>query len=96
VSSEEQEDYWLTEAGLRIRLALLSHDLVWKAYNEVSLMNFKAWGAKEVVWTAEMIPRKTCEYCQDNHGRKWRVGAFLPLMPAHANCKCYWDAVIPK
>ena len=70
-------------------------------YNGALRMSYEEAGFKELVWVTNVqfpigLHRKgsTCELCFSRSGKRYRVGQFLPRIPAHLNCKCYWDVLI--
>ena len=38
---------------------------------------------------------RICDYCDGQIGRVYRVGQFIPRLPAHVHCRCSW-MLIPK
>jgi hypothetical protein len=85
-------DYWSTDEGIQIRLDFLSHDIVWGGYNEATQLTLRELGEKYIEWATE-ITLHTCDYCDSQSGRRYRLGQFMPWLPAHPNCKCWWALV---
>jgi len=84
------EEFWLSEEGILIRLEDLAHDFSFKTYNGALKANFQEAGFKEFEWVT-VIDKDTCNYCDSQAGRRYRIGQFLPKMPAHIKCRCFWD-----
>jgi len=72
---------------------MLSHDVVWSAYNRASYDTFKEFGVNIMEWVTEGDDR-VCPYCEEHEGREYRIGQFVPWLPAHVDCRCFWDTVI--
>jgi len=89
--SEVRTEFWDSEKGIALRLEDLAHELNWKVYNNALHMSFKEAGFKGLIWIATWVNNIPCKYCEGQHGRKYRVGQFLPRMPHHIKCKCLWD-----
>jgi len=92
------EEFWLSETGLELRLENLAHELGWKTYNGALQMSYAEAGFKEIFWVTTVqfpigIHRKgsTCKLCFSRNGKRYRIGQFLPRIPAHPGCNCYWD-----
>ena len=86
----EPEDFWLTTQGLFARLDMLAEGVAWKSFNDATVAGLKALGVSHVEWVADLDER-TCGYCIDQNGHRYVLGMFLPELPAHPNCRCYWD-----
>lgn len=52
---------------------------------------FSDFGITEVMWCAELC-QNTCSYCAGQSGEIYPIND-KPLIPAHANCNCYWEIV---
>jgi hypothetical protein len=90
--AQESEDYWSTPEGIQVRLDFLGHDVVWSSYNEASQITLRELGASWVEWVTEITPR-TCDYCDRQSGRRYHLGQFVPKLPRHPNCRCWWQLV---
>ena len=88
----EKPDFWLTQEGLLTRLEMLAQGVAWSSFNNASLIGLKAMGITEVEWVADLDER-TCEYCEGQSGRRYVLGMFMPELPIHPNCRCFWDYV---
>jgi len=84
-------EFWDSDKGIALRLEDLAHELNWKVYNNALHMSFKEAGFKGLVWIATYVNNIPCIFCDAHHGRKYRVGQFLPRMPHHIKCKCIWN-----
>jgi hypothetical protein len=98
-------DFWKTLQGLEARLADLAHNVTWSAANagtQQTLIDLDAdsqaqTGEKsgnKLSW-ATMDDDKVCEACQDNEGDYDPAAPFLPTMPAHTLCRCWWTITAP-
>ena len=47
----------------------------------------------EFEWVTQ-IDERSCDYCDSQSGRIYRFGQFMPEIPAHPNCRCYWRLII--
>jgi len=83
-------EFWDTEKGLSVRLKDIAHDLAWRTYNGALKMSYEEAGFKTLEWITTFT-KGTCKYCERQHGRKYKVGQFLPRIPHHPDCKCIWD-----
>ncbi|MCJ7762674.1 hypothetical protein MUP38_04370 [Candidatus Bathyarchaeota archaeon] len=85
------ESFWTSEAGFLLRLDMLSQDIVWRTINNsIQLIGGEA-GVREFEWVTEYLDNEPCNYCDSQSGRRYRVGQFIPRIPAHTNCKCHWS-----
>ena len=94
-SIEDLEEFWTSEQGVTIRLEDLAHDFVLRTYNGAVRGAFKEAGIKRLKWVTDIQLKKrggTCQICLNRHDRIYNTGMFLPRMPVHNNCNCYWDA----
>jgi hypothetical protein len=87
-----EKDFWLTEEGLNTRLEMLAQGVAWSSFNNASLVALKAMGIEEAEWMGEEDDR-TCEYCSEHIGEHYRLAAFMPELPTHVNCRCWWEPV---
>lgn len=81
---------WGSDEGLQFRLDMLAHSYSWEVYNEASQDTMRSLGVKHVVWVSEWDER-CCNYCFTQDGRVYRLGMFLPTLPNHVFCRCFWD-----
>lgn len=85
-------DYWRSPEGIRRRVEMLSEDFTFRVTNNA----LQAYGKKNDVagwiWVGSM-DEYACDYCFSQMGRFYRLGQFLPSLPAHANCRCEWELV---
>ena len=93
--SEEQEDFWLSEEGILLRTEDLAHSFTFKTYNRALKGAFEESGIKELEWVTDYSGgNEPCNYCDSQSGRRYKIGQFLPRIPAHNKCKCFWDMYI--
>jgi len=89
------EDFWLSDEGILIRMEDLAHDFTFKVYNGALKGAFREAGIQEFIWVTDYTKGNIpCNYCDGQNGRPYTSGQFLPKMPAHNKCKCFWDARI--
>lgn len=86
----EQENFWLSDEGIFLRLEDLAGDFSFKTYNGALIGNFREAGFSELVWVG-VEDDSICEDCLDHVGRVYRASGFLPKMPRHIRCRCLWD-----
>jgi hypothetical protein len=87
-------DYWSSPKGLAKRIMMFSLDFTFGIQNKA----LQVYGGNEDVWGFEWegnIDERTCDYCDARIGHQYRLGMFLPRLPAHANCRCGWR-LIPR
>lgn len=90
--SEVEEDFWLSDEGILVRLEDLSHQFTFQTYNGALKGSFKEAGVQELVWVADYTGgNEPCPYCDSQNGRIYSISQFLPRVPAHIKCKCFWD-----
>jgi hypothetical protein len=98
-SEEEQEkmsvDFWKSDAGLSARIEMLSEQIIWKSFNNAMQAYAGESGIKVLEWVT-MIGPNTCNYCDGQSGRRYRVGQFMPQIPAHPSCRCHWDILVSR
>jgi len=88
------DSYWTSPEGLAKRITMFSYDFTFGIHNS----SLQVYGRNEDVagfeWEGSMDER-TCDYCDGQMGRFYRLGQFLPSLPAHPNCRCSWR-LVPK
>ena len=90
---KQAQEFWTSEEGILIRLEDLAHDFTFKMYNGAVRAYAKDAGFRVFKWVTA-IGAWTCRYCLGQHGREYKVGQFMPKLPAHVKCNCYWDVKI--
>ena len=97
------EDFWKSTKGILARLADIAHNFSWGTFN-TSTKEFLAVLEEDpsipeedkgnvLAWRT-MEDDKVCEeICQPNEGEYDPTDAFLPEMPAHVDCRCWWEIV---
>jgi len=91
----ENKDYWKTTGGVRARLEALSHDLVFRTYNNALQIYGSKAGFKWFEWVTQPALTATgpCSICAPREGRIYRRGQFMPQQPAHVGCVCIWRII---
>ena len=83
-------DYWRTRDGMSRRAHMIGEGFTFKIINN-SLIAFGSQnGVVGFEWVGNLDER-TCIICDSGIGRRFRLGQFLPSIPAHANCRCEWN-----
>jgi len=90
---ESAENFWQTLAGIKTRLDMLGEDFVFGMQNN-ALQLLASENYADVEWVG-YIDDRICDYCDGQVGRIYRVGQFIPELPAHVHCRCSWR-LIPK
>ena len=91
---EATDPYWLSNAGLQRRIQMLVEGMSYRIVNNA----LQFYGENNDVAGYLGIPGATnhCTYClQYVIGRYYRRGQFMPGLPAHANCSCFFQ-LVPK
>ena len=87
----EAQDFWKSLQGLHQRLELLGEDFVFGMQNN-ALQLLASDNNCAVEWIG-YTDAKTCDYCDSQIGRQYRVGQFIPRLPAHPHCRCSWRLI---
>jgi len=61
--------------------------------SEIIQALLEGYGFNEWIWDA-ILDDRTCEFCTDMHGRRFRRGDPMPPDAAHVNCRCSATPVI--
>jgi len=94
--SEAAPEYWKSPAGITRRVEMLSQSFTYKVVNNALLIYGETGGVKRWRWVTTGDER-VCPICGALAGRVYRVGQFLPSMPAHVFCRCRWEIMFnPK
>ena len=98
------EDFWKSAKGLLARLADLAHHLTWSSVNTAIREQLAVVEDDYQTVTGEPSGRKlqwatmgddlVCDICEGNEGEYELDDDFLPTMPVHVNCRCYWEIVV--
>jgi len=91
--SAATKEFWTSDEGILIRLDDLAHDFSFRVYNGALQGYFAESGFKRFVWVSALMTT-TCKYCRGQNGREYRHGQFLPRMPSHQHCVCFWDILM--
>lgn len=89
---ESTSDYWKSPEGIQRRVDMLGQDFCWRVVNNA----LQVYGRKNDVkgWLGIEGPSEHCEYCLAHIiGHFFRLGQFLPRLPAHNYCTCEWELV---
>lgn len=89
------EDYWKSDQGLAARIEMLAEQVIWKTFNGAMKAYAGESGIKQFEWVTQ-IDVRTCNYCDAQSGRRYRIGQFMPEIPAHPDCRCHWDIIIEQ
>jgi hypothetical protein len=94
-------DFWKTLQGLETRLADLAHNVTWSAANAGTQQTLIDLDADSQAQTGEKSGNKlhwnivgddkTCNICIENEGDYDPVAPFLPYLPQHPLCRCWWS-----
>lgn len=84
--------YWSSEDGITKRLEMLGETLVMDFFNNAVQVQASAFGINDykMVGPGADDP-KICPYCAQYVGRTYRLGQFMPHLPAHIHCRHFWD-----
>ena len=84
------EGFWLSDAGIKIRFEHLSQLVVVRTYNRALQMFSRQLGVKEFEFTT-MRDAVVCSECEGYDANRYRAGQFMPFLPRHPKCRCYFD-----
>jgi len=87
--------FWLTDEGIRIRLADLAHLVVTRTFNGCIQTNASSFGVVSFQYRTAGDER-VCVFCAPRNNKDYRPGQFMPNLPIHPGCRCYFDANIGK
>jgi len=73
---------------------MLGEDFTFRVVNNSLQVYGKKNEASGFEWVGS-IDERTCNYCDSQIGRQYRLGQFLPRLPAHGGCRCSWR-IIPQ
>lgn len=86
----EGEDYWITDEGIDERIGMLADEVTFGTFNEAVTIEGKKMGY-DVYILKGIWDNRTCDWCSGSQGKQYRIGQFMPRIPHHPNCRCYWD-----
>ena len=84
------EGFWVSDAGIKIRFQYLAQLVVVRTYNKAIQVLSKELGIKQFEYTT-MRDNRVCAQCSPYDGRRYRTGQFMPFIPRHPSCRCYFD-----
>lgn len=87
------EAFWKSDAGISARIEMLAEQVIWHTFNNALKAYAGESGVKQFEWVTQ-IDVRTCNYCDAQSGRRYRIGQFMPQMNPHSGCRCHWDVVI--
>lgn len=93
LADADAEGYWSTEKGIAVRLEMLGHEVHWGYFNNAVKVFASEIGIKKFKMVGE-ITVTSCAYCEHYVGHVYRLGQFMPDLPAHVFCKHWWDLFI--
>jgi SPP1 gp7 family putative phage head morphogenesis protein len=85
--------FWKSDVGIAARIEMLAEQVIWQTFNHALKAYAGESGVKQFEWVTE-IDVRTCNYCDAQSGRRYRIGQFMPEIPCHIFCRCHWDVVI--
>jgi len=94
IPKPEEKGYWSSESGITIRLEMLSHNITWGYFNNAVKVSASTFGIKYLKFVGPVVG--ACPYCEPRVGRTYRLGQFMPDLPAHPWCRHWWDLFFPS
>lgn len=91
---EKTSEYWKSPKGIRKRIEMIGEGFTFQLVNNALQAYGTVNNVKGFEWVGS-LDELTCPYCATQIGRYYRVGQFLPSLPAHLNCRCEWR-LIPR
>ena len=94
------EDFWRTLKGLLTRIADISHNFTWSSLNtatkdtvkeRIGVIEVEQPERKFKLYWETMGDERVCLYCVDHEGEYEPDEPFLPVIPAHPLCRCWWN-----
>jgi hypothetical protein len=89
------EAFWKSDKGIEARIEMLSEQVVWRTFNNAMKAYAGEHGITTFEWVTQITPN-TCNYCDAQSGRRYRVGQFMPQCPSHPFCLCHWDVIVEE
>ena len=86
---ESTSEYWKSPAGIEKRVEMLGEDFTFRVVNNSLQAYGRVNDVRGFIWVGSLDER-TCDYCASQTGRFYRLGQFMPSLPAHNNCRCCW------
>jgi len=86
-------DFWTSDEGILVRLEDLAWGLDTEVYNNAIQVHVKSNPVLPVVEFEYVTEgdERVCPDCDAFSGRRYRVGQFMPQLPRHPGCRCFWD-----
>jgi hypothetical protein len=70
---------------------MLAEAVTWRTINGAIQVYGSEAGVDDFEWVTQYDEVNPCDYCDSQSGRRYRRGQFMPEIPAHPNCRCFWD-----
>lgn len=85
--------FWTSDKGILLRLKDLTWGLHTETYNGAIQVHVKANPQLPVIEFEYVTAgdERVCAECDRFSGQRYRVGQFMPKLPRHPGCRCYWD-----
>jgi hypothetical protein len=88
----ENPDYWTSPEGLFKRIDMLTQDWTYRTYNGAVQLIGLVNEVEGFEWEGS-IDERTCNKCDMNIGRQYKLGQFMPTLPVHNFCRCSWRVI---
>lgn len=85
--------FWLTDEGIRMRLADLAHLVITRTFNGCIQTNAADFGIEGMRYRTSGLDN-VCGICKPRENKVYKPGQFMPNLPAHNGCACYFDAIL--
>jgi hypothetical protein len=92
------DSFWGSLKGLLHRIADLAHNLTWASLNAgiretIGILEPEdpKTGEKRTLKWVSMGDNRVCDLCLDSEGEYDPDDPFLPVIPSHALCRCWWE-----
>lgn len=91
---EDERNRWLTEKGIIERLGMLANEVKFGTFNNSLKIAATSFGLTDLKFSGPgRSDPKICSYCAQYVGVVYHRGQFMPELPAHPNCRHYWDII---
>jgi len=85
------ENFWLSDVGISLRVEMLSNLVVTRSFNHALQMHAPTVTMFEY---CTMNDASVCADCDSYNGRRFRAGQFMPYLPRHLGCRCFFDVYV--
>lgn len=86
------EEFWSSPEGIETRLDMLAESIQLTSINDAVKAYARDNDVTELLWVTDE-DEHTCDFCDGQSGRPYRIGQFMPDIPVHPGCRCGWDLV---